>query len=125
MPEVNDLRGRRFGRLRALEEVHPIRNGKAYWKCECECGLIATVRGTKLTSGAIVSCGCWRADPAVRRAARHKVDPARRVEIAALGAKASSGGRPRGVTMPCGWCSVQLTAREMRAHFTTCAKRPA
>lgn len=34
------------------------------------------------------------------------------------------GGRPRGVTMPCGWCGAKLTAREMREHFTTCPKRP-
>ncbi len=36
-----------------------------------------------------------------------------------------AGGRPRGVTMPCGWkCGKQLTAREMRLHFTTCPNRP-
>ncbi len=34
-------------------------------------------------------------------------------------------GRPRGVTMPCGWgCGADLTAREMRSHFVLCAKRP-
>ncbi len=36
------------------------------------------------------------------------------------------GGRPKGVTMPCGWgCGASLTAAAMRAHFTACAKRPA
>ena len=35
------------------------------------------------------------------------------------------GGRPLGPTMPCGWsCSSQLTASEMRLHFTRCSKRP-
>jgi hypothetical protein len=35
------------------------------------------------------------------------------------------GGRPRGVTMPCGWgCGKRLTASEIRAHFTSCRKRP-
>lgn len=35
------------------------------------------------------------------------------------------GGRPRGVTMPCGWgCGAHLTAREIRVHFTSCIKRP-
>jgi hypothetical protein len=35
------------------------------------------------------------------------------------------GGRPRGVTMPCGWrCGAKLTARDIRAHFTACPKRP-
>ncbi len=35
------------------------------------------------------------------------------------------GGRPQGVTMPCGWkCGAKLTARGMRMHFTICPKRP-
>jgi hypothetical protein len=34
-------------------------------------------------------------------------------------------GRPRGPRMKCGWgCGAQLTGRYMRAHFTTCPKRP-
>lgn len=36
-----------------------------------------------------------------------------------------AGGRPRGVTMPCGWgCGRELTAAEMRKHFTVCSSRP-
>lgn len=35
------------------------------------------------------------------------------------------GGRPPGITMPCGWgCGAHLTARQMRGHFTGCANRP-
>jgi hypothetical protein len=35
-------------------------------------------------------------------------------------------GRPRGPRMKCGWgCGAQLTGRNMRAHFTIRAKRPA
>lgn len=42
-----------------------------------------------------------------------------------VGRAKHAGGRPRGVTMPCGWgCGKTLTAREMREHFTTCPKRP-
>jgi hypothetical protein len=33
-------------------------------------------------------------------------------------------GRPRAPLMKCGWgCGEQLTRRNMRAHFTICAKR--
>jgi hypothetical protein len=36
------------------------------------------------------------------------------------------GGHPQGPRMKCGWgCGAQLTGRNMRAHFTICAKRPA
>jgi hypothetical protein len=39
--------------------------------------------------------------------------------------KPKPGGRPPGVTMPCGWqCGRQLTASQMRAHFTDCPRRP-
>jgi hypothetical protein len=35
-------------------------------------------------------------------------------------------GRPPGRRMLCGWrCGSRLTASQMRAHFTICAKRPA
>ncbi len=35
------------------------------------------------------------------------------------------GGRPQGVTMPCGWgCGARLTARTMREHFTSCPAKP-
>jgi len=35
-------------------------------------------------------------------------------------------GRPPGPRMRCGWdCGAQLTGRQVRAHFTICAKRPA
>jgi hypothetical protein len=34
--------------------------------------------------------------------------------------------RPRALRMLCGWgCGAQFTGRQMRAHFTICAKRPA
>ena len=34
-------------------------------------------------------------------------------------------GRPSGRRMPCGWrCGTQLTASDMRKHFTECPKRP-
>jgi hypothetical protein len=38
--------------------------------------------------------------------------------------KTFGGGRPTGVTMPCGWCRTPLTASSIRTHFTECPKRP-
>lgn len=28
------------------------------------------------------------------------------------------------VTMPCGWCGVALSARQMRVYFAVCPKKP-
>ncbi len=34
-------------------------------------------------------------------------------------------GRPTGRRMPCGWlCGAELTASQMRTHFTRCSRRP-
>lgn len=48
-----DLTGKRFGRLTALEYDHE----KQKWKCQCDCGNITYKRTGHLNSNA-VSCGC-------------------------------------------------------------------
>jgi hypothetical protein len=73
-PNVKDLRGREFGRL-TVREFAGIRNQAAYWLCDCKCGTTGhEVRGKHLTrwekEGRAISCGCYRADPITRQAAR-------------------------------------------------------
>ncbi len=73
MGEIKDLRGRTFGRLTVPKDAKPeMRKGHVYWPvvCECRTMTIKRVRGSKLLDGSTVSCGCQRADPDVRRAAR-------------------------------------------------------
>lgn len=50
---------KKYGRLTVLEEI-PKRNGARYVRCECACGNIKECRLTHLTSGKIVSCGCYK-----------------------------------------------------------------
>lgn len=53
---IENLIGKKFGKLRA---IHPERiNGKIKWLCECECGQLIYVRTAELTSGRVKSCGC-------------------------------------------------------------------
>lgn len=52
-----DLKGKRFGRLVALEECGRA-NGLVLWKCQCDCGNTSFVRASALKSGHIQSCGC-------------------------------------------------------------------
>ena len=97
MGVITDLRGRTFGRLTISPRAQPeLRNGYAYWPCKCECGGLVNVRGKNLIAGGTVSCGCFRADPALRQGARMKVSAKRRREIAAAGAAArlTSPARP-------------------------------
>ena len=55
--------GRRFGRLTVVERVDDAvnRNGKRVvrYKCLCDCGNEKIVRKLHLTSGKIISCGCY------------------------------------------------------------------
>lgn len=53
-----DLVGQRFGKLLVLE-LSDCTHNALYWKCQCDCGIVKRIKGTKLTNGQ-VSCGCIR-----------------------------------------------------------------
>lgn len=54
---VNDLTGKRFGRLTVIGVED---NGKrhTYYACQCDCGNVKVIRADALISGATKSCGC-------------------------------------------------------------------
>jgi hypothetical protein len=56
----NDIGGRRFGMLTAVEVVPERQQRKAVWRCVCDCGGISEVVSTNLTRGLTRSCGCLR-----------------------------------------------------------------
>ena len=59
--KYNDLTGKQFGRLTAIEPMQSHGKNKALlWVCKCECGGTAIVRGTDLVNGHTMSCGCYR-----------------------------------------------------------------
>lgn len=64
MPKVRDIAGLKFGRLTALQFVGTrIRGGRqAFWEFLCECGTKKILRGTTVTAGKTVSCGCANKD---------------------------------------------------------------
>lgn len=94
---VTDLRGRTFGRL-TVREFAEIQNGFAFWTCDCECGTVKEIRGNKLLAGGVISCGCYRADPIVRKAARLTMSEEDR--RAAAGGQRVTPARPAPVPRP-------------------------
>jgi hypothetical protein len=65
------LRGRRFGRLTIPQDATPeFRHHHPYWPCVCDCGAKRSVRDEVLLDGRTKSCGCLRADPSMRKAAK-------------------------------------------------------
>lgn len=61
MAKLNDLTGRRFGRLLVISRAKN-KSNKVRWNCICDCGTKKIVEGYLLTSGRIKSCGCYNRD---------------------------------------------------------------
>ena len=59
MPSLQ-LTNKKFGRLLVLEKIGSDNNQKALWLTKCDCGIEHISRSSDLTSGKIVSCGCFR-----------------------------------------------------------------
>lgn len=79
-----DRTDQEYGLLTVIERA-PDRDGSghAYWLCRCACGRTVEVRSSKLA--AATACGCLKAAPETRRAARLKTAPAKRKRIARAG----------------------------------------
>lgn len=78
MQKLNDLTGKRFGKLLAISyEIRKIKKGNkhstcAYWTCACDCGKTHIVRGSELTQGKCNSCGCNKFVPPNKRTDREE-----------------------------------------------------
>lgn len=54
--------GKKFGRLKVIEEIPERKNGGKVYKCLCDCGNYTDVRGSFLRNGKTKSCGCLMID---------------------------------------------------------------
>lgn len=76
MSKLINMSGKRFGRLLVIGRNGAL-NGVAAWRCRCDCGAIATVRGGDLRSGKQQSCGCLYREAIGSRSATHRREPKR------------------------------------------------
>lgn len=58
MGNTIDISGMKFGRLHVIERAENTNDGRARWRCRCDCGNEAVVIGKLLRSGHTKSCGC-------------------------------------------------------------------
>ena len=58
---MQDLTGKKFGRLTVLELAYK-KGYEKYYKCQCECGTIKYIRSNSLTCGHSLSCGCLHSE---------------------------------------------------------------
>ena len=70
-----DISGEKFGRLTAIaisnERSRPKR---VVWECRCECGEIAYIRRTQLTTGTTKSCGCLQRENRIKHGLSHTLE---------------------------------------------------
>lgn len=57
MRQLIDITGQKFAKLTVIERAGSDKWGCALWKCQCECGNLTIVRGSKLRRGETKSCG--------------------------------------------------------------------
>lgn len=57
---MNDLIGKRFGRLTVVSREPNNKWKETMWRCECDCGGETITSGKHLRSGHTTSCGCKR-----------------------------------------------------------------
>lgn len=69
MYKFNNLSGQKFGRL-FVNSFVSYKNGGSMYNCTCDCGTEKVVRGSSLTSGKTVSCGCYRRELSSKRMIR-------------------------------------------------------
>ena len=69
-PNALDLKGKRFGKLVAIERAGKTKNDNALWLCQCDCGNTTKANATSLRIGDTISWGCIK---------KVKIDYARQV----------------------------------------------
>lgn len=68
---MNDLTGKRFGRLVALKVIKKSKYGSLIWHCICDCGDRKDARNDHLLEGRSQSCGCRQREMAAKLQYRH------------------------------------------------------
>ena len=68
---LNDLTGKRFGRLTVLRRDDEESLRRVFWICQCDCGRIVSVSSCHLNSGHTKSCGCLHKEQLSQRMKTH------------------------------------------------------
>lgn len=66
--KIEDLTGKRFGRLVILELTNKrTSGGSTIWKCQCDCGNLCEASSQNLKGGSKQSCGCLSREQKYKR----------------------------------------------------------
>lgn len=70
-PKVDDISGKRFGRLVAIRYAGKSNGKQTLWECKCNCGNSVIVHQQNLISGHTKSCGCYNREVSIERNTTH------------------------------------------------------
>lgn len=73
MGQIEDLTGRKFGRLTVVEYAGSDNGHGSKWKCICDCGSTKVIRAKNLKGG-VHSCGCLNLEKLSQRATHGKTN---------------------------------------------------
>lgn len=68
---MEDITGKKYGKLTVIEQSGKDKHNNILWKCQCECGNVTSVSGYRLRNGVVKSCGCFRKEFPAKRFRRH------------------------------------------------------
>lgn len=72
MPPLNDLTGKRYGRLTVMKRS-AVKKGHTIWSCVCDCGNLIEAEAYNLTTGHTQSCGCLQKERASESNSTHRM----------------------------------------------------
>lgn len=67
----DNMIGNKFGRLTVMSEKGRDKHRKILYACKCECGNTTVVHGTRLRTGRVLSCGCYRLEKLREKCVTH------------------------------------------------------
>lgn len=72
MPKkIEDMIGKKFGKLTVIREIEGYKFRRRYYECLCECGNTTIVEQSKLRTGHTQSCGCLHKERLIARNTTH------------------------------------------------------
>lgn len=71
MYKINDLTGKRYGRLTVIRFEDMDKHSDSRWLCKCDCGNEKIVKGKCLKSGDTKSCGCAKLERVKTMSTKH------------------------------------------------------
>ena len=81
MGKINNLTGKRFGRLKVIKYYGSNKNGRALWLCQCDCGNTKVVLGNSLLSKLTFSCGCYNKEYSKELHSKHNMSSSKLYKV--------------------------------------------